>query len=188
MHGASDVWPAAGPLVLCAGAPQLREQSCGCRCRLPVLRLHRRLQLSAIFACVSELLLSLLLTKVWLHPCSTLACSTCALGEALPGQHRHCLAAFACTGCRCSSGRSLPERPATFQPASHSTGTALSATRRRVAIPPVSYPATAPACSMPLFLWNFESKQLHGIFKAASDGEQGSVIAMVGAGRPWCMH
>ncbi|KAI7837920.1 hypothetical protein COHA_008227 [Chlorella ohadii] len=24
---------------------------------------------------------------------------------------------------------------------------------------------------MPLFLWNFESKQLHGIFKAASDGE-----------------
>jgi hypothetical protein len=24
---------------------------------------------------------------------------------------------------------------------------------------------------MPLFLYNFESKELHGIFKAASDGE-----------------
>ena len=45
-------------------------------------------------------------------------------------------------------------------------------------------PPLCPACSMPLFLYNFQSKQLHVIFKAASDGEHGPTGSTVGFNSP----
>ena len=50
-----------------------------------------------------------------------------------------------------------------------------SSLRRCDQLTPPVLPPWCLACSMPLFLYNFQSKQLHGIFKAASDGERGQV-------------